>query len=127
MENIDMFNVKIIAALIGIIGILITAILSSFGYLYKTQLDTKKSAKRVLYQLLEIRYSIIHSLYDPEDATNAYFDHVEKRASQLGDLDGFYKSKQFAYDLINTHFQNLVDAMSTDIQKNYCLHLKKLY
>ncbi|MFC3150065.1 hypothetical protein ACFOEK_03415 [Litoribrevibacter euphylliae] len=118
MEEKEILDVKVIVALIGVCGILITALLSSFGYLFKTRVETKKSARKVLYLLLEIRYAIINSLFDPEDAAKAYFEHLFKRIKEKGIPVEPSEIEGSMHDLVKTHFHNIISAMRTDIHEN---------
>lgn len=117
MEEIKILDVKVIAALIGISGILIAALISSFGYLFKTRVETKKSARKVLYLLLEIRYAILNSLFDPEDATKSYFEHFYKRFKDKGFPVGPSEIEGPMQDIVQTHFKNIVSSMKTDIHE----------
>ncbi len=115
MEEIKILDVKLVASLIGIAGILITAVLSSFGYLFKTRVETKKSARKVLYLLLEIRYATVNSLFDPEEATNAYFEHFYNRVKLKGIPVEISEIKDPMHNIVQSHFQNIISAMRTDI------------
>jgi hypothetical protein len=118
MEEIKVLDVKVIAALIGIFGILIAALISSFGYLFKTRIETKKSARKVLYLLLEIRYAIINSLFDPEDATKLYFEHFYKRIRDKGFPVEASEIEYPIKNIVQPYFQNIITSMKTDIHEN---------
>jgi len=110
-------NIKVIAALIGVCGIFISAILSSAGYLFKTKLETKRSARKVLYLLLEIRYGIMNSLFDPNEATKAYVARYNYRMKEKGFIVDVSIGYGAMYDLIREHFHNLIISMRTDFKQ----------
>jgi hypothetical protein len=110
-------NINMIVAIIGIIGIVIAAILSSAGYLYRVRLESKKSAKKVLYFLLEIRHAIIISSMDPDVGTEIYFEHCVQRMRDKGfPLEKEEVEKIFS-EQICEHFKNVISTSGTDIEK----------
>lgn len=114
-------DATIIAALIGIGGILVTAIISSIGYLLKYQTEKKKSTRKVLYFLLEIRFSIITSLFDPDEATEEYITHYTDHLIKKGIP---VSREEFSGSLtghIKNHFLNIFDNAKTDIETRLLL------
>ena len=108
---------KLIIALIGVGGILIAAILSSAGYLYRIRLESKRSARKVLYFLLEIRHAIIISSMDPDVGTDKYFEHCVQRMRNKGyPLEKEEMAKIFS-EQICEHFRNVISTSGTDIDK----------
>ena len=110
-------DTKLMIALIGIGGILIAARLSSAGYLYRVRLESKRSARKVLYYLLEIRHAIIISSMDPDVGTDKYFEHFVQRMKNKGlplekeDMEKIFSEK------ICEHFNNVISTSGTDIEK----------
>lgn len=117
VEKIISMDVKLIAALVGIFGVLLTALLTSLGYFLKTRVETKRSARKVLYFLLEIRFVILSSLFDPEQATNSYFEHFCKKFREKGFPMESSEVESSMRDIVHSHFQNIVSAMRTDIHE----------
>ena len=114
-------DVELIIALIGVSGILIAAILSSAGYLYRVRLDSKRSARKVLYFLLEIRHAIIISSIDPDVGTDKYFDHFVNRMRNKGlPLEKEEMEKIFS-EQICEHFKNVISTSGTNIEKRLVL------
>ena len=110
-------DIKLIIALIGIGGVLIAAILGSAGYLYRVRLESKRSARKVLYYLLEIRHAIIVSSIDPDVGTDKYFDHFVNRMRNKGyPLEKEEMAKIFS-EQICEHFKNVTSTAGTDIEK----------
>lgn len=109
-------DIKLITALVGIAGILIAAILSSWGYFYRARIDAKKNARQVLYLLLEIRYATNTGLFDPDVATDKYLTHQMIRLSTPEVPLNKDELDQIFGDMIRTHFQNIINAVRVDIE-----------
>lgn len=110
------FDATVIAALIGISGILIAAIVSSVGYSYKSWTEHKRSTRKVLYLFLELRHAIVSSLFDPKEATEEYISHYAKRLKNKGiEVDRKDMVSQLK-DLVQGHFVNLISAIKIDIE-----------
>jgi nucleoside diphosphate kinase len=106
-----------IAALISVAGILVAAILSSAGYFYKNYTENKKSSRKVLYLLLELRNVVLSALFDPNEATEKYISHLIQRLKDKG-VDAKPEDLQpYLKELIRNHFSNLVDATKTNIHE----------
>lgn len=103
-------------AIIGIVGIVIAAILSSAGYLYRIRLESKRSARKVLYYLLEIRHAIIISSMDSATGTKKYLEHCVKRFADKGIPVDEIEMEQVFSDMIQDHFNNVISSSSTDIE-----------
>lgn len=97
--------------LIGLSGLLVGALINGLGFLYRTRLDSKKSARRTLYLLLEIRHTLRLSMVDTVGLTQQYRQHCEARlvakefAEPLDGLDGLLKS----------HLDGTLQAMRSDV------------
>lgn len=105
-----------IAGLVGLVGLLVTAVLSSAGYFYKNRLEGKKSARKVLYLLLEIRQAVHVSMFDPEEATQEYLEYCTKRLREKGTEIDFELLGPTYREMIESHFVNVSQAMKTDIE-----------
>lgn len=109
-------DVKITAALIALSGIFITALFGLISYRYKVELEKKKSARSLLYILMELRYSIITSLFDPDEACDSYIKHITVKLNELGVSAS---TEQTDLDLRTTlleYFYNLRNTISVDIK-----------
>lgn len=104
-----------VASLIGVVGILVAAILSSSGYLYRARLEGKKSYRRTLYFLLEIKYSISTSIFDPVEATGKYVDHLSEKFKSKGIPFEVDQLDPSILDMVKGHFINLIDTQKIDI------------
>jgi hypothetical protein len=110
-------DVKVIAALIGVSGIVVAACLSAFGYFWKTMLEAKRSYRKSLYLLLEIQHSIYSTLFDPKAATDEYYEHYANRLKAKGVEINKGQIEGELYNLVLNHFKSLVETQKTDIQQ----------
>ncbi len=61
--------------------------------------------------------AVLNSIFDPDLATKAYFEYCKKRFHEKGipvevkDLEGSM------YDLVYSHFQNIISVLKTDIHE----------
>ncbi|WP_462154848.1 hypothetical protein [Pseudoalteromonas piscicida] len=85
---------RIIAAIIGLVGGLISiafaAVISSIGYLSRSSLEKKRSARVVLYMLFEIRHVIKSKLSDPKSENQQFITRYKshlQRSNIEGDFD----------------------------------------
>lgn len=82
-----------VETIIALGGVALAALLSAVGYLWRVRLEAKRSARKVLYYLLEIRYAINTSLIDPRHMYDKYMDEMiaefssRKIALRREDLD----------------------------------------
>lgn len=107
---------KIIIAIIGVVGIVLSALFSSIGYFYKLSIDRKKTTRKVLYLLLEIRSSITKSIFDPTLAAdvfiNRYIEKLNARGIKLKKTDFSQEQLTFMAD----HFKNIITSTKIDIE-----------
>lgn len=107
----------VLASLIGVAGLAIAAVFSSFGYLYRGWVESKRSARKVLYLLLEIRYSLGASLFDSDAATKEYINHYANRLKEKGfPVDKAVLESQL-YSIVKEHFSNLAEVYKTNIEE----------
>ncbi|MDO6487909.1 hypothetical protein Q4503_09375 [Colwellia sp. 6_MG-2023] len=116
-------DVKVIASLIALFGVLLASALSAGAYFYKVRAEAKKSARKSLYYLLEIRYFILTSLFNPERETELYLEHYCKHFTEKGIKLSKDDFDEGLVDLIQGHFENIVSTIKTkaevDLVKPY--------
>jgi hypothetical protein len=86
--------------------------------LYKTKIEAKKSANKVLYFLLEFRFSVLNTLVDPAEETKLYFEHCANKLSKQGitiNLDEHREGP--VYEMIYEHIQNINSATKINIRE----------
>lgn len=109
-------DIKITLGIISIAGILISALISSAAYFYKSRTEIKRSNRRVLYLLLEIRFSFGISVINPTKFTDAYLNHYVKRLESKGipckrdDFQGMF------YELVFSHINEMLAVSRADIE-----------
>jgi len=110
-------DIKIIVALTTLAGIFVTALFGVTGYFYKVKLEEKKSARSVLYILLELRYSLITSLFSPSDACEQYIKHCHSRLKEKGIEASLSDMNKQLKDMLITYFSNIIQTIEIDIKK----------
>ncbi|KAB2923282.1 MAG: hypothetical protein F9K30_11075 [Dechloromonas sp.] len=110
-------DTKGIAAMLAVVGTFVAAALSSAGYLYRVKIEQKKSLRKVLYLLLEIRHAVIARLFDPDAATEEYLDEMTKRLIDRG-IKPDNNEIPIAYrNLISTHFNSMISSLRTELDE----------
>jgi len=109
-------NIEIVIASISLLGIVLSALMGSYGYLYKAKAEQKRNSRRVLYVLLEIRLSILKSLIKPETAKDKYLEYLISRIKSLGaDVNSADMPENFTI-AIEEHIGNVIQASMKDIE-----------
>lgn len=112
-------EISLVVALIGVGGVLIAAILSSSGYLYRNIQEGKKSARKVLYHLLELRWAILkRSLTDPVEATDKYLEHMVSILNKRGGKISVSDFPETMIESIKVHFFEILNVDRNDIEKD---------
>ncbi|ANS87793.1 hypothetical protein VSVS12_04093 [Vibrio scophthalmi] len=101
-----------------LIGIVVAALLATSGYLLRWKHEYRKSARRALYLLLQIRSAAIDSIFSPADATEAYIDHLISYFKDKGVQASRADVTEDIKGIISGHFQNLIDAIRQDIESS---------
>ncbi|MFD2165654.1 hypothetical protein ACFSJY_05195 [Thalassotalea euphylliae] len=104
-------DVKVIAALIALFGVLLASALSAGAYFYKVRAEAKKSARKSLYYLLEIRYFILTSLFNPDKETALYIEHYSKHLTGKGIKLSKSDFDEGLVDLIRGYFESIVSTV----------------
>lgn len=63
---------------VGWIGVCISAVFAAVSYFYKVNIEIKKSAKELLYLLLEVRHFFLIATCDAEKIKNKYYEFVKQ-------------------------------------------------
>lgn len=108
---------KVITAMLAILGTVVAAVLSSAGYLYRVRTDQKKSLRKVLYLLLEIRHAVISRFFDPEAATKEYLAEATKRLSARGIKSDTDEIPAAYRELISAHFTNVITSLRSEVDE----------
>ena len=102
---------------LALAGITLAALLSAFGFFWRNRIEIKKSTRKVLYYLLEIRYAIHTSLIDPA--------HIYKKYIQ--DMTSILEARDVEIDLdelnrviapaITQYLINISDSVRVNIDE----------
>jgi hypothetical protein len=114
-------DVKVIAAIIALFGVLLASALSAGAYFYKVRVDAQKSTKKSLYYLLEIRYFILTSLFDPKKETEAYIKHYSEHISRTEIKLTRQDFEDNLVDLIKAHFENIISTLKSKVENDLVL------
>lgn len=106
-----------IESALALAGIALAALLSALGYFLKTRIEAKKSARKVLYYLLEIRFSIRNSLIDPREVYEEFSTHMEKELTKRGIAVDRPAIDSLIGPLILEHLANIADAVKVQINE----------
>lgn len=102
---------------LALAGITLAALLSAVGFFWRNRIEIKKSTRKVLYYLLEIRYAIHTSLLDPEQT---YIEYIK-------DMSSTFETRKIKIDteelsnlvgpVIKQHLRNINDTIRTNIDE----------
>jgi hypothetical protein len=96
-------------------GVAFAALLASLGYIYQVRVEHKKSLKRVLYFLLEIRFSALGAVFDSDEAADKYAEHFFARCRAEGlRLDGMALPEGIR-QLIASHFERGIALAKSEL------------
>ncbi|MGR6500610.1 hypothetical protein [Shewanella sp. Koi 1] len=71
-------EVQVIAALIGTVGITLSAVFSGFGYFFKLRAEKLRTTRQVLFYLLEFRTYVLASAVSPSELYEQYILECQK-------------------------------------------------
>lgn len=109
---------KIIAAIIGVGGVSVGALLGGLGYYLKSRNETQQTIKLVLYHLLELRHLLKSSYADPKEITEEYLNYCMTFFQKRGMTDEG-KFPEALKTLIEKHFADLLSAMKPRIDGGF--------
>ncbi|WFC62630.1 hypothetical protein EWH21_13180 [Pseudomonas sp. REST10] len=100
-----------------LVGITLAALLSSIGFYWRNRIEIKKSTRKVLYYLLEIRYAIHTSLINPDHTYSKYIQDISVEMKKRDmDLDIDELNKLMA-PVIMKHLTDINSTVKTDIDE----------
>lgn len=101
----------------ALIGTFIAAVLSSAGYLYRIHRDSKRSARKVLYLLLEIRHAMRGQLLDARRVSDDYVQFASGHffgGRPPGETDAHWPQYR---QMIDQHIEKLCSTSRTEIEE----------
>lgn len=109
---------KVIAALIGLAGISLGALLSGIGYFMKSRAERLQVKRNVLFHLLEIRFLLVSSYEDPRKITESYIE-LCKRCFEKAGLGADEGPPESLKMLIENHLKNVIEAVKPKIESDF--------
>lgn len=110
-----------VLSIVSIIGIFLTALFSSIGYFYKVRSEKKKSIRKTLYLLLEIRYSLSLELISASKVKSNHMSSLNevllKRGIKLSDHE-IDQSNVFT-PIIDSQLDNIKESKFSDIDDDF--------
>ena len=110
-------DVKLLASLIGLLGIALGAFLSGFGYFWKLREEKNRNIRVVLFHLLEIRHSVKKEYLNPEQLYEDYIAHCIKYISSKGVIDTNIPKE--IEEIIKTQVNDLSEVAKTKIDNDF--------
>ena len=98
-------DIKIIVALVSLVGIALGALTSGLGYFYKVRAERLKTTKETLYYLLEFRAHFKASSFSPKDLSAEY----------LSICNDFFKKKKIPKEALPQGLTQLLDQMFSSV------------
>lgn len=99
-----------------LLGIIFASYFATIGYLLRWKHENKKCARRVLYLLLQIRLAVSKSLFDPDEATEAYIQHFLKLLKNRGISAQASVVTPLMREKIQGHIQNVFELTRENIE-----------
>lgn len=109
-------DTTIIAAAIGVLGTCLAALLASAGYIFKTRQETRRSVRKVLYCLLELRSALSSYRLDANDATDKFIKCAMQRMADRWGMSATDCTDEVRTILAN-HFSNMILALRPEIDE----------
>lgn len=110
-------SVDVIASFWAMVGIAFAAILSAIGYWYRGRVESKRSARQVLYLLLEIRHALSASIFDSSKAATEYLIHYADRLSTYGFDIQLEEVETKIGEIVKDYFSRVAEISKTDINE----------
>ncbi|MGR5150034.1 hypothetical protein ACQKP8_26245 [Photobacterium alginatilyticum] len=109
---------KVLAALIGLVGISLGAFLSGLGFYLKSRAERLETKRNVLFHLLEIRHLVKTSFLDSHKITQEYLTYCLDYFEKIG-LGKMGAMPDGINSLIDEHLNNLLSAMKPNIDASF--------
>lgn len=109
---------KVIAALIGLAGISLGALLSGVGYFMKSRAERLQIKRNILFHLLEIRFLLVSSYEDPRKITESYIEVCNRFFEKAG-MGADEGPPEPLKMLIENHLKNVIDAVKPKIEVDF--------
>ncbi|PMO35294.1 hypothetical protein BCT11_22965 [Vibrio sp. 10N.222.52.B12] len=110
-------EVQVIAALIGIAGVTLSAVFSGFGYYAKVRAEKLRTTRQVLFYLLEFRAHVLASAMSPSELYDQYLNECRK----------YFDKKRIAgvvipqqnQELMLGYFSQLIEQITPELSQEF--------
>lgn len=100
--------------------IALSTLIGSFAYMYKVREEAKKSYRKTLFNLLEIRYAILMSLFDAKEATEKYIELFTRRTALTKE-----NIPEEMFVMMQEHFKKITLTFKIDIENKLLVPYEK--
>lgn len=111
---IDWLDTAIVVTLIGLLG---SAIIAAVGYLFKIKREARRSGRRLLYVLLEIRHGLKATLLDPEKAIKEFNECFISYFKEKGFSDEMMPDLKVIEEMAVSHISSVLEANKSDFDE----------
>ncbi|EGQ7665379.1 MULTISPECIES: hypothetical protein [Vibrio harveyi group] len=114
-------EVQVIASLIGVGGITLSALLGGFGYFFKVRAESLKVTRQTLFYLLEFRAHTLASAFDSSELYDQYIKRCEKYFEQkkIEGIEFPAENKQLMLAFFSTLIEQITPQLSSDFIEGY--------
>lgn len=114
-------EVQVIASLIGVGGITLSALLGGFGYFFKVRSESQKVTRQTLFYLLEFRAHTLASSFDSSELYDQYIKRCEKYFEQkkIEGIELPSENKQLMLAFFSEIIEKITPQLSSDFIHGY--------
>ncbi|EPG0369105.1 hypothetical protein ACSWVZ_001946 [Photobacterium damselae] len=114
-------EVQVIASLIGVGGITLSALLGGFGYFFKVRAESLKVTRQTLFYLLEFRAHTLASAFDSSELYSQYLKRCENYFEQkkIEGIEFPNENKQLILAFFSEVIEQITPQLSSDFINGY--------
>ncbi len=114
-------EVQVIASLIGVAGITLSALLGGFGYFFKVRAESLKVTRQTLFYLLEFRAHTLASAFDSSELYSQYLKRCENYFEQkkIEGIEFPNENKQLILAFFSEIIEQITPQLSSDFIDGY--------
>ncbi|EHS1090863.1 hypothetical protein KVQ40_003404 [Vibrio cholerae] len=116
-------EVQVVASLIGIVGITLSAIFSGFGYFFKIRTEKLRTTRQVLFYLLEFRAYVLASSVSPTELYEKYLEQCQKYLDKKK-IEGIAIPQQ-NQDLMLGYFSNVIEQITPKLSESFIIEYEQ--
>lgn len=116
-------EVQVVASLIGIFGVTLSALFSGFGYFFKIRTEKLRTTRQVLFYLLEFRAYVLASSVSPTELYEQYLEQCQKYFDKKK-IEGIAIPQQNR-DLMLGYFSNLIEQITPELSESFIVEYEQ--